>query len=302
MEIARKGLEEQARAEANPEPEEEESSSDEEKLQEVVLNVYATPSMMRISKSNANYKAVLNNELEKYGQLGVVTGFWMTPLGYDKAYERTIGDGMGGKKKAAYRPTGTSLLAIGMEGHADYQKVYLPTTIKISTPSPEKWENKGLIKTIFARASLYGDINIQDTNPHGKMHPKTAFPSASGTAPLSMQESSTALVVFNPKVEPKGPYNPFSKEAKEWEKEKRRQALLEALLPGGSSHPGSRRLEIEDHHVPFNPFSKEAKEAERLKKLEEKEAKKKEKEKKGKGKKGGPKEPPEAAEPEDAKK
>lgn len=103
-----------------------------------------------------------------------------------------------------------------------------------------------------------------------------------------LQESSTALVLHNPNLEPKGPYNPFSKEAKEWEKQKNRQALLEALLPGGSCHPESRRLEIEDHHVPFNPFSKEAKEAERLKKLEEKEARRKEK---GKGKKGKEVEP-----------
>lgn len=299
MEIAKKGLEEQAKAEHEPDVEEADSTSDEEDLKEVILHVYATPSMMRISKSNANYKAVLNSELEKYGQLGHVTGFWMTPLGYDKAYQSTIGDGMGGKKPAAYRPSGASLLAIGYEGHADYQKVFLPTTIKIETKWPEKWENKGLIKTIFARASLFGDINIQDSNPHGKKHATTAFPSGIGTAPLNMQESSTALVVFNPKVEPKGPYNPFSKEAKEWEKEKRRQALLEALLPGGSSHPASKRLEIEDHHVPFNPFSKEAKEAERLKKLEEKEAKRKEKEKKVKAKRGKSEE---ATEAEDSKK
>ena len=287
MEIARKGLEDEAAA--PQEMEEEGSSSDEEELRQVVLHVYATPSMMRISKSNSNYKNILNGELEKYGQLGSVTGFWMTPQGYDKAYEKTIGDGMGGKRKGAvYRPTGTSLLAIGMEGHAVYEKVYLPTTVRVDTKWPDKWENKGLIKTIFARASLYGDINISDCNPHGRSHPPTAFPTASGTAPQSMQESSTALVLHNPNLEPKGPYNPFSKEAKEWEKQKNRQALLEALLPGGSCHPESRRLEIEDHHVPFNPFSKEAKEAERLKKLEEKEARRKEK---GKGKKGKEVEP-----------
>merc|ERR1712156_908869 len=185
---------------------------------DVILYVYATPSMMRITKSNANYKNILNQELEKYGKLGTCTGFWMTPHGYDLAYEKTIGDGMGGKAKAAYRPTGTSLLAIGYEGLVDYKKVYLPTTIKISTPSPEKWDKKGLIKTIFARASLYGDINIQDTNPHGKMHPPSAFPTATGTAP-AMTESSTDLVLFNPNQEQKGPYNPFSKEAKEQEKE-----------------------------------------------------------------------------------
>ena len=279
MEIARKGLEEEAKA---PQEEEAEASSDEEvDNHDIILYVYATPSMMRITKSNANYKNILNNELEKYGKLGTCTGFWMTPHGYDHAYEKTIGDGMGGKAKAVYRPTGTSLLAIGYEGLVDYQKVYLPTTIKISTPSPEKWDKKGLVKTIFARASLYGDINIQDTNPHGKMHPPSAFPTATGTAP-AMTESSTDLVLFNPNQEPKGPYNPFSKEAKEWEKQKRRQALLEALLPGGASHPDSARPAIENHHVPFNPFSKEAKEAERLKKEKEKEVKEKKKKKKAK--------------------
>jgi len=279
MEIARKGLEEEAKA---PQEEEAEASSEEEvENHDVILYVYATPSMMRITKSNANYKNILNQELEKYGKLGTCTGFWMTPHGYDLAYEKTIGDGMGGKAKAAYRPTGTSLLAIGYEGLVDYKKVYLPTTIKISTPSPEKWDKKGLIKTIFARASLYGDINIQDTNPHGKMHPPSAFPTATGTAP-AMTESSTDLVLFNPNQEQKGPYNPFSKEAKEWEKEKRRQALLEALLPGGNCHPDSVRPAIENHHVPFNPFSKEAKEAERLKKEQEKEAKEKKEKKKKK--------------------
>jgi len=279
MEIARKGLEEEAKA---PQEEEAEASSEEEvENHDIILYVYATPSMMRITKSNANYKNILNNELEKYGKLGNCTGFWMTPHGYDQAYEKTIGDGMGGKAKTMYRPTGTSLLAIGYEGLVDYQKVYLPTTIKISTPSPEKWDKKGLIKTIFARASLYGDINIQDTNPHGKMHPPSAFPTATGTAP-AMTESSTDLVLFNPNQEAKGPYNPFSKEAKEWEKEKRRQALLEALLPGGACHPGSALPALENHHVPFNPFSKEAKEAERLKKEKEKEVKEKKKKKKAK--------------------
>jgi hypothetical protein len=300
MEIARAGLEEEARAEEGCDEEEEEESSEEEAdLHDVVLNIYATPSMMRISKSNSNYKNILNNELEKYGQLGSVAGFWMSPQNYDKAYEKTIGDGMGGKKTALYRPTGTSMLAIGYEGHTEYSKVYLPTTIRIQTQWPEKWEKKGLVKTIFARASLYGDINIQDTNPHGRQHPPSAFPTASGTAPQSMQESSTALVVFNPGQEPKGPYNPFSKEAKEWEKEKRRQALLEALLPGGSCHPGSRRLEIENHHVPFNPFSKEAKEKERSLKEAEKDAKRKEKEAKRRKK---DKEDMELLEPEPKKK
>merc|ERR1719458_2464397 len=279
MEIARKGLEEEAKA---PQEEEAEASSEEEvENHDIILYVYATPSMMRITKSNANYKNILNNELEKYGKLGTCTGFWMTPHGYDQAYEKTIGDGMGGKAKTMYRPTGTSLLAIGYEGLVDYQKVYLPTTIKISTPSPEKWDKKGLVKTIFARASLYGDINIQDTNPHGKMHPPSASPTATGTAP-AMTESSTDLVLFNPNQEAKGPYNPFSKEAKEWEKEKRRQALLEALLPGGASHPDSASPALENHHVPFNPFSKEAKEAERLKKEKEKEVKEKKKKKKAK--------------------
>ena len=279
MEIARKGLEEEAKA---PQEEEAEASSEEEvDNHDIILYVYATPSMMRITKSNANYKNILNNELEKYGKLGTCTGFWMTPHGYDQAYEKTIGDGMGGKAKTLYRPTGTSLLAIGYEGLVDYQKVYLPTTIKISTPSPEKWDKKGLVKTIFARASLYGDINIQDTNPHGKMHPPSAFPTATGTAP-AMTESSTDLVLFNPNQEAKGPYNPFSKEAKEWEKQKRRQALLEALLPGGACHPDSARPALENHHVPFNPFSKEAKEAERLKKEKEKEVKEKKKKKKAK--------------------
>ena len=277
MEIARKGLEEEAKA---PQEEEAEASSEEEvENHDIILYVYATPSMMRITKSNANYKNILNNELEKYGKLGTCTGFWMTPHGYDQAYEKTIGDGMGGKAKTLYRPTGTSLLAIGYEGLVDYQKVYLPTTIKISTPSPEKWDKKGLVKTIFARASLYGDINIQDTNPHGKMHPPSAFPTATGTAP-AMTESSTDLVLFNPNQEVKGPYNPFSKEAKEFEKQKRRQALLEALLPGGACHPDSVRPALENHHVPFNPFSKEAKEAERLKKEKEKEVKEKKKKKK----------------------
>lgn len=287
MEIARKGLAEEAKTELDQE-EEESSSDEEEDLKDVVLNIYATPSMMRISKSNQNYKNILNQELEKYGQLGSLAGFWMTPMGYDKAFEKTVGDGMGGKKPQSFRPTGSSLLAIGMEGHQEYSKIYLPTTIKIQTKWPEKWENKGLIKTIFARASLYGDINIQDSNPHGKMHPLSSFPNASGHAPQSMQESSTALVVFDTNFAPKGPYNPFSKEAKEWEKQKRRQQLLEALLPGGSSHPDSKRLEIEDHTVPFNPFSKEAKEAERLKKeaameaMAAKEAKKSKKKKKTK--------------------
>ena len=165
-EIARKGLEEEANA--PEEDEEEEDSSDDEDLKDVVLNVYATPSMMRISKSNSNYKNILNNELEKYGQMGQVAGFWMTPQGYEKAYEKSIGDGMGGKAQALYRPTGVSLLAIGYEGHQNYQKEYLPTTIVISTKVPEKWDNQGLLKTIFARASLFADINLSVTNPHGR--------------------------------------------------------------------------------------------------------------------------------------
>jgi hypothetical protein len=77
----------------------------------------------------------------------------------------------------------------------DYQKLYLPTTIKIKTQNPDKWKkDTGFRKTIFARASLFGDINMQDNEASGRRLPPSAFPTSAGRQPLKVKPAPPATV------------------------------------------------------------------------------------------------------------
>lgn len=155
-----------------PEPKEEEIEEN-----EVVVYALATPSDKKLTQSNANYVRIINAELAKLSKnLGCISKFWMSDKGYDKAWDK-----MENTKK--FTP-----FSVGSKSSAEYEeqmKLYLPTTIKIKTQNPDKWKkDSGFRKTIFARASLFGDINIQDNEASGRKLPVSAFPSSAGKQPL----------------------------------------------------------------------------------------------------------------------
>lgn len=188
--IAKQGMSDQPEAK---EPVEEPVVPEEPTNQEeIVIYAFATPSLASKTMSNDNYKRFLNSELEKSStDLGQVTRFWISDEGYDRAWEKISGN----KKYKAFAIGGPqNLSSAELE---DYQKIYLPTTIKIQTPNPQKWKNVGFRKTIFARVSLFGDLNIHDNEASGRKLPASSFPTSSGRRPVgsrAQQVTSTALV------------------------------------------------------------------------------------------------------------
>jgi len=153
--------------------------------EEVVLYAFCTPSANKLKQSNENYIRILNIELGKCSKsIGKVETFWMSDNGYDRAWEK-----MSDNKKL--RP-----FAVGTLASAEYeddQKRFLPTTIKIQTMNPSKWlKDTGFRKTIFARASLYGDINIQDNEASGRNLPSTSFPTSAGRQSVKPKPTLTS--------------------------------------------------------------------------------------------------------------
>lgn len=186
--IAKQGLSDQT--ETKETVEEPKAAADTNNTVEVVIYVFATPSIASKTLSNDNYKRVLNTELDKYNKdVGQVTRFWMADEGYDRAWEKISGN----KKYKAFTIGGP--LNLSNADFEDYQKVYLPTTIKVQTTLPDKWKNNtSFRKTIFARASLFGDCSIHDNEASGRKLPPSAFPTSSGRRPVTSRPAKAATV------------------------------------------------------------------------------------------------------------